>query len=109
MRTRQCSMRSFRLVVALNLSVFCASVICAQSTVSANLPVAPPNLLLLMHQEVPAGRASEADRLLVSLSRACDRLETPSYWINLQSYYETKVAKAELAGKIDAILPLTAA
>jgi hypothetical protein len=85
MRTRQCSMRSFRLVVALNLSVFCASVICAQSTVSANLPVAPPNLLLLMHQEVPAGRASEADRLLVSLSRACDRLETPSYWINLQS------------------------
>jgi addiction module HigA family antidote len=30
------------------------------------------------------------------------------YWINLQSYYETKVAKAELAGKIDAIVPLTA-
>ena len=31
------------------------------------------------------------------------------YWINLQSYYETKVARADLAGKIDAIVPLTAA
>jgi addiction module HigA family antidote len=31
------------------------------------------------------------------------------YWINLQSYYETKVARAELAGTIDTITPLTPA
>jgi addiction module HigA family antidote len=31
------------------------------------------------------------------------------YWINLQTYYETKIARAELGEKIDAIAPLVAA
>jgi addiction module HigA family antidote len=31
------------------------------------------------------------------------------YWMNLQSYYESKRARAKLAGKIEAIRPLVAA
>jgi hypothetical protein len=46
--------------------------------------------LLLVHQEVPSGRAREAEKLQVSFSRACDRLETPNYWINLQSLSSSK-------------------
>jgi addiction module HigA family antidote len=31
------------------------------------------------------------------------------YWMNLQSYYEAKVARTAMAGKLDAIEPLVAA
>jgi antitoxin HigA-1 len=31
------------------------------------------------------------------------------YWMNLQSYYEAKRARAKMAGKIEAIRPLVAA
>ena len=52
---------------------------------AANPAATPPNLLLLVHQEIQPGKSSEHQRLLSAISRACDRLDTPSLWIDLQS------------------------
>jgi len=52
---------------------------------AANPAAAPPKLLLLVHQEIQLGRTSERQKLLASISRACDRLDAPSFWVDLQS------------------------
>lgn len=57
----------------------------AQEMKAANPAAVPPNLLLLVHQEIHPGKASDRQRLESALARACDRLETPSFWIALQS------------------------
>jgi len=62
-----------------------ACVLSAQDQKAANPAAAPPNVLLLVHQEFPLGKAAERQRLESSISRASDRLETPSYWIDLES------------------------
>ena len=78
-------MRPIRLAAALFLTGVCGSVLLGQDGNQANQPVAPPNLLLLVRQEVPPARANEREKLEVSMSRACDRLDAPSFWINLRS------------------------
>lgn len=78
-------MRPITLAAVMFVTVTCASVTSAQDRKAANLSAAPPNLLLLVHRDVQPSRASEQEKLEVNLSHACDRLEAPSFWINLQS------------------------
>lgn len=56
-----------------------------QERKAANPAAVPPNLLVLVHQEIQPGRSSERQKLEVAMSRACDRLDAPSFWIDLQS------------------------
>jgi len=78
-------MRLSRRAVAMFLACSCASVIFGQERKTANLAAAPPNLLLLLHQEVPSERSAQRSRLEAMFSRACDRLDAPSFWISVQS------------------------
>lgn len=50
-----------------------------------NPAAVPPNLLLLVHQEIQPGRASEHQKLEIGMARATDRLNVPNYWIEMQS------------------------
>jgi hypothetical protein len=61
------------------------SVSAPQDRKPANPAGIPPNLLVLIHQEIQPGKSSERQKLETALSRACDRLEAPSFWIDLQS------------------------
>lgn len=62
-----------------------ASTLAAQDKKPANEAAAPPNVLLLVHQDIPPGKAAERQKLEVNVARACDRLGAPSFWIDLQS------------------------
>jgi hypothetical protein len=42
-------------------------------------------MLLLVHQEFKFGKAGERQKLEVAISRACDHLDVPNDWIDLQS------------------------
>lgn len=79
-------MNAFRPFAAtLFFSLACVSISSGQDMKAANLAAAPPNLVLLVHQEIPNGRASARQKLEVAMSRACDRLDVPNFWIHLQS------------------------
>ena len=47
--------------------------------------VAPPKLLLLVHQSFQPGKASARQKLAVAISRACEHLNVPNSWIDLES------------------------
>jgi hypothetical protein len=47
--------------------------------------LAPPYLLVLVHQEVLYGKATARRRLEVATTRICNRIDVPSSWIDLQS------------------------
>jgi hypothetical protein len=57
----------------------------AQDQKAANPYTASPNILLLAHQEILPGKTSARQKLEVTRSRICDRLDVPSHWIRLQS------------------------
>ncbi len=57
----------------------------AQTEKPANLATAPPNLVLLVHQQLKFGSESARHKLEDSVVRACDRLSVPNSWIDLQS------------------------
>jgi hypothetical protein len=78
--------RTIRPFAAVFLIIVSASILSAQDTKAANLAAAPPNLVLLLHQEIQQGKTLERQKLESAISRACDRLETPSDWIDLQSF-----------------------
>ena len=61
-----------------------------QEMKAANPSAAPPNLVVLVRGEVQPGRTSERQKLVASISRACDRLDAPSFWIDLQSLTGTR-------------------
>jgi hypothetical protein len=56
-----------------------------QAEESPNIAGAPPKMLLLVHQEFKFGKAGERQKLAVAISRACDHLDVPNDWIDLQS------------------------
>jgi len=78
-------MRVTRNLTVLFLALLSASILRAQDKKAANEAAAPPNVLLLVHQDIPPGKAAERQKLLGNISRTCDRLGAPSYWITLQS------------------------
>jgi hypothetical protein len=77
--------RAIRLLAAVSFTIVSASISPAQDQKAANPAAAPPNLVLLLHQEIQPGKTKERQKLESSISRACDRLQTPNDWIDLQS------------------------
>ena len=78
-------MKAIRLLAAVSFTIVSASISPAQDQKAANPAAAPPNLVLLLHQEIQPGKTKERQKLESSISRACDRLQTPNDWIDLQS------------------------
>ncbi len=66
--------------IAILLLLACASMASAQDE-----PGAPPKILLLVHQEFRFGKEGERQKLEVAISRACDHLNVPNAWIDLES------------------------
>lgn len=77
------SIRPFAAIIF--LSLVGASILSAQDKKAANPAAAPPNLVLLVRQEIQYGKASARQKLEVATTRACDRLDVPNSWIDLQS------------------------
>jgi hypothetical protein len=73
------------LVAMLSILWLCAPVASGQGKKAANPSAAPPLLLRWVSQEITSARNLEKERLQVAISRASDRLEAPSSWIDLQS------------------------
>ena len=78
-------MKAIRLLAAVYFTFVSASISLAQDQKAANPAATPPNLVLLLHQEIQPGKTKERQKLESSISRACDRLQTPNDWIDLQS------------------------
>jgi hypothetical protein len=77
--------KAIRLLAAVSFTFVSASISLAQDQKAANPAATPPNLVLLLHQEIQPGKTKERQKLESSISRACDRLQTPNDWIDLQS------------------------
>jgi hypothetical protein len=79
-------MRTLRPFLATTLLVLaCASIGSAQDEPSPNPFGAPPKMLLLVHQEFSPGKSSERHKLEVAIARACNHLDVPNSWIDLES------------------------
>jgi hypothetical protein len=57
----------------------------AQTGNAPTLPTAPPNLLLLVHQQFPLGNESAREKYEIEIGKACRELRVPNQWIDLQS------------------------
>jgi hypothetical protein len=79
-------MKVHRLILSTIILVFsCASIASAQVEDFPNLAGTPPKVLLLVHQEFKSGKESDRQKLEVAISRACDQVNVPNYWIDLES------------------------
>ena len=67
------------------LFMVCVPAASAQVDESPNSAAEPPKMLLLVHQEFRFGKAGERQKLEVAISRACDHLNVPNDWIDLES------------------------
>ena len=65
--------------------ILSSSILSAQDQKPANLDAAPPNVALLVHQQVYPGKSADREKREMTVARACDRLETPRFWIDLES------------------------
>jgi hypothetical protein len=52
---------------------------------AAASPTAPPRLLLLVHQAFLSGKDGARQKLDVAMSRACEKLNLPNAWIDLEA------------------------
>jgi len=68
-----------------SLSLVWATSLSAQAEKIVNPVMAPPKMLLLVHQQFQAGKAGVRQKLEVASARAYDRLNVPVSWIDLQS------------------------
>jgi hypothetical protein len=71
-------------VAVLLVILLSASAVSAQDKKEANLAAAPPGIALLVHRAIPPDRVAQRQKLEAAKSRAFDRWEAPSYWIDLQ-------------------------
>lgn len=62
-----------------------ASGVRAQTEKPANTAAAPPKILMLVHQQIKFGSEAARQKLEVSITRACNHLDVPNSWIDLQS------------------------
>jgi hypothetical protein len=77
-------METMKIFAAAILIILSPSIFLAQDQKPANLDAAPPNIALLTHQAVISGKAADREKLEVDISRMCDRLEIPRFWIDLE-------------------------
>jgi hypothetical protein len=75
--------RSFLRIIVLFLAHICF--VQAQTEKQASTATTPPKLLLLVHQQFKFGSESARQKLEVSITRACNHLDVPNSWIDLQS------------------------
>jgi hypothetical protein len=61
------------------------SIVHAQTEKPLSAATAPPKLLLLVHQEFKFGSEGARRKLAVSIRRACNHLDVPNSWIDLQA------------------------
>jgi hypothetical protein len=73
-----------RAAIALLLSVP-VTPLTAQTGNAPTLPSAPPNLLLLVHQQFRFGSESAREKYEIEVTKACRELSVPNQWIDLQS------------------------
>jgi len=73
-----------RRAIALMLSLLVAH-LTAQTGNAPTLPTAPPNLLLLVHQQFRFGSESAREKNEIEIAKACRELSVPNQWIALQS------------------------
>jgi hypothetical protein len=79
-------MKNHRLILSTVFLVFsCASFASAQVEDFPNLVGTPPKVLLLVHQEFKSAKTGERQKLEVAISRACDQVNVPNSWIDLES------------------------
>jgi hypothetical protein len=76
-------MKRFFIAIA-TLLIFSLPIVSAQTEKPAN-PLAPPKLLLLVHQQIKFGSEGERRKLGMQISRASDGLNVPNSWIDLES------------------------
>lgn len=57
----------------------------AQAVGPEDAPTAPPKLALLVYRKFQFGKAGERQKLEIAISRACDRVEVPNSWIDMES------------------------
>jgi hypothetical protein len=70
---------------ALTILLFHGTVLAAQDQKAANVDAAPPAIALFVHQSVFSGKSANREKTGAVLSRACDRLEAPKFWVDLES------------------------
>jgi hypothetical protein len=73
-----------RAAIALMLSVPVTH-LTAQTGNTPTLPTAPPNFLLLVHQQFRFGSESAREKYEIEIGKACRELSVPNQWIDLQS------------------------
>ena len=66
-------------------SVIGAAPLLAQTPRPGQSATAPPKILMLVHQQFKFGSEGTRQKLEVSVTRTCDRLDVPNAWIDLQS------------------------
>lgn len=75
--------RFSRCVGLLSITLVCVANGEPQQTMSS--PTAPPDVLLLVHQEFQLGKQNDRQRLDTAISRACEKIAVPNSWIDLES------------------------
>jgi hypothetical protein len=79
-------MRAIRVLAPILLFTLSFAAHAAGQDTGPQIPVvAPPNLLLLVRQEIQYGKGSTRQKLEVATARAADRLSIPYSWLDLQS------------------------
>jgi len=82
---RSDGMKVIRQFLGILLGLCFVSVSSAQERKEANTAAVPPNVLVFVHQEIQPGKTSERQKRETTIARACDRLDAPSFWIDLES------------------------
>jgi len=72
------------------LILACASLCGAQPTAAS--PASPPKILLLVRQQFKLGMGLHRERLERAMSRACNSLDVPIYWMEMQAFTGTPEA-----------------
>ena len=74
-------MKAFAVLIAI---LWCSPILSAQDKKAANADAAPPSIALFVHQGIYSGKAANREKIEGNLSRACDRLDAPKFWIDLE-------------------------
>jgi hypothetical protein len=78
-------MNALKTFAALTILIFHSTIIAAQEKKAVNEDAAPPAVALFLHQAVFSGKTANREKTEAGLSRACDRLDAPKLWLDLES------------------------
>jgi hypothetical protein len=85
-------MKTMKIFNAALIIILTSSFLSAQDQKPANVDAAPPNIALLVQQDVFPGKAVDREKLEIDFSRAFDHLEIPRFWIDLEPLTGTQEA-----------------